>query len=153
MYTRVLTITTIYFALLMQSIAANADCLNPEHEPFKEQEKLVCWIKRDNSISYDGALIAPLNEGGWVGWLYQTIYYAEPIKMKETYNDCTGLGLVGERSGQVYSLSVEAIKAELTGTITEKESLDNVSFKGECQVLTEDEWSLNVLQQTDIDEP
>ena len=139
-------ITILTSLIIITSLPSSADdnCLNPNYEPYKENLKLICWIKRSNSTSMDGVLLAPIDSNNWVAWAFQTIYYAEPIDMSVVYNDCNGIGLQGEFSEDIYNLSIEEINARLIGTIIRKETLEKINITGECQILSEDIYKITI---------
>ncbi len=153
MIPRILILFVACFLLMGQLFSfASGACINPEYQPYAGDtgaEKLVCWVKRDNDPSnlQDGVLLAPLNKKSWVAWIYQTLFFAEPIEMAVTYNDCKGLGLYGIKNDDIYSLSIVGFPtAELTGSITKRASLETIKFVGECQFLPEDQYTINIQE-------
>jgi len=153
MKTKIIKLLSALFFLAQMSGSFAVDCTNEKYEPYKGNDKFLCSIKRADTKYSDGLLIAPSNNGKWVGWLYQTVYYAEPVTMKEIYNNCEGLGLVGEHSGNTYTLNIEPRTAKFTGNIVVKKSLKNTKVQGECQILSEDIWSLHLQKSKKNNEP
>jgi len=137
--------------IVITSLPGSADdnCATPNWEPYKKNVKLVCWIKRSNSYSMDGVLLTPIDSKSWIAWVYQTVYFAEPIDMTVVYNDCNGIGLQGEFGGDIYNLNVEENSARLIGTITRKESLENININGECQILGESVYEIYIKKKKD----
>ena len=95
----------------------------------------------------DGVLLVPQNSKSWIAWIYQTVFFAGPIDMSVVYNDCNGLGLQGELNGDVYNISLEETKARMAGTITNISSLELIDVTGECQILSEDEYEINIRKK------
>jgi len=140
----IIIILTSLFIITSLPSSADDNCLNPDYEPYKENLKLICWIKRSNSTSMDGVLLTPIDSKNWIAWAFQTIYFAEPIDMTVVYNDCHGIGLQGEFSGDIYNLSIEEKQAEMIGTIIRKDSLEKINITGECQILSEDRYKITI---------
>ena len=145
---RIIIISILSSLIVITSLSSSADdnCINPKYEPYKEGKKLICWMKRSNSNSMDGVLLAPIDSKNWIAWAYQTVFFAEPIDMSVVYNDCNGLGIQGEFSGDIYNLNIEEMQAEMVGTITVKDTLEKIDIVGECQILSEDIYEMPIKE-------
>lgn len=80
----------------------------------------------------------------WIGWLWSTAFFMEPVRLKVEKNGCDGIRIIGRYGDYDIRIFIDAISQNISAILADDSGGEPNHGTGYCRMLVEDDYALEV---------